>query len=70
MIPCHLNLAEHAAAAKRGQAHMDADLPKVAGKNEQPKGGKISDMGQWKLRPCANQGSQAVLAVCPSQPAL
>lgn len=39
MITCHFNLAEEHAAAKRGQAHMDAGFPKVVDKNEQSKGG-------------------------------
>lgn len=67
MVIYPLNLAEECAAAKSGQAHTDTGFPKAAGKSEEAK--REEDLWHREGPPCANHGSQDLLAVYPSQPA-
>lgn len=69
VVICPLNLAEECAAAKSSQAHTDTGFPKVAGKSEKAKRGEDLWHRAAEGPPCANHGSQDLLAVCPSQPA-
>lgn len=68
MVTYPLNLVEECAAAKSGQAHTDTGFPKAAGKSEETKGEEDLWHRAAEAPPCANHGSQHLLAVCPSQP--